>query len=144
MNDTEPGLFTKIIRTVFLLVGSILAYIFTVKIFICIWNRHTYLLPGFVALVAGGLIYGGTKQWERWRLVLGRIWLALCGLAFFNSFYYLKLAGLPDLAPTALMGYSNGSIVMGCAALALGIGLIVWQKILDREERGDEATCPLK
>ena len=42
------------------------------------------------------------------------------------------------------MGYSNGSIVMGCAALALGIGLIVWQKILDREERGDETTCPLK
>ena len=87
MNDTQPGLFTKIIGTLFLLTGSILAYVFVVKIFICIWNRHTYLLPGFVALVAGVLIYGGTKQWERWRLALGRIWLALCGLAFFNSFY---------------------------------------------------------
>ena len=140
MNDTQPGLFTKIIGTLFLLTGSILAYVFVVKIFICIWNRHTYLLPGFVALVAGVLIYGGTKQWERGRLVLGRIWLALCGLAFFNSFYYLKLAGLPGLSPMVMMDCSNGSMVMGCAAFALGIGLIVWQKILDREERGDDAT----
>ena len=53
-----------IIGTVFLLVGSILAYIFAVKIFICIGNRHTYLMPGFVALIAGVLLYGGTKQWE--------------------------------------------------------------------------------
>jgi len=45
MNDTQPGLFTKIIGTLFLLTGSILAYVFVVKIFICIWNRHTYLLP---------------------------------------------------------------------------------------------------
>jgi len=28
----------------------------------------------------------------------------------------------------------------GLRGLALGIGLIVWQKILDRKERGDDAT----
>ena len=142
MNDTQPGLITKISATFFLLIGSILAYVFVVKIFISIWNQHTYLMPGFVAVGAGLLIYGGTKQWERWRLVLGRIWLGLCVLAFFNSFYYLKLASLPGLSPNFWIGCSNGSIVMGCVALPLGIGLIVRQKILDLEERGSDAALP--
>jgi hypothetical protein len=72
--------------------------------------------------------------------VLGRIWLALCVLAFFNAFYYLKLGNLPGLSPIALLGYSNGSLVMGCVALALGVALIIWQKMLDREERADVAA----
>ena len=101
-----------------------MAYVFVVKIFIGIWNRHTYLMPGFVGLLAGVLIYGGTKQWERWRIVL-------------NSFYYLKLCNLPELSSVALIGYSNGSIVMGCVAFAIGVGLIIWQRTLDREERTD-------
>ena len=133
MNDPQPGLFTKIIGTSFLLIGSILAYVFVLKIFICIWNRHTYLMPGLVAVAAGLLVYGGTKLWERWRPALGRIWLGLAVLAFFNSFYYLKLASLPGLAPIIWIGYSNGSIVMGCVALPLGVSLIVWQKSLTRK-----------
>jgi len=137
VNDTQPSRFTKILATFSLLAGSILAYIFVVKIFISIWNRDTYLMPGFVGLLAGVLIYGGTKHWERWRLVLGRIWLALCGLAFFNSFYYLKLCDLPELSSVVLIGYSNGSSVMGCVAFAIAVGQIIWQRTLDREERGD-------
>ena len=42
MNDTEPGRLAKIGSTIFLLIGSIMAYIFVVKIFVSIWIRHTY------------------------------------------------------------------------------------------------------
>ena len=136
MYDNPPGLVTKIIATLVLLAGSILAFIFVVKIFICIWDRQTYLMPGFVALAAAGLIYGGSRLWERWRIAMGRIWLALCGLAFFNSFYYLKLAGLPGLSTLRLMAWSNGLLVMGCAAFILAAGLVAWQEIVDRKNCG--------
>ena len=137
MSEPQPGLLTKIFATVLLLCGSILAYIFVVKIFVSIWNRHTYLLPGFVAVLAGFLIYGGSRLWERWRVALGRVWLGLCTLAFFNAFYDMKMASLPGLSPVVFMGFSRGSLVMGGVALAVGVGLIVWQRILDREYLAD-------
>lgn len=141
MNTSSPGSLTKIGTIIFLLMGSILAYTFIIKIFIHIWNPRTYLFPGFLAMIAGLLIYGGTKQWERWRLPLGVIWIALCALAFFNSLYYLKMSnpsGMPAFTPGVLEGYSNGSIVMGCVAFALGASLIVWQRKLDREAPDSE------
>lgn len=47
--------------TMLLLVGSVLAYVFVIKIFARIWDSSAYLQHEFVALTAGLLLWGGGR-----------------------------------------------------------------------------------
>ena len=58
----------------------------------------------------------------------------------FNVFYDPQLCHLPDLFSAFWIGFSNGSSVMGCRALAIGVGVIIWPKIMDRDERGENVA----
>ncbi len=136
----QPTRATKIGATVLLLAGSVLAYAFIHKIFARIWDSQAYLQHEFVALVAGLLLWGGVRMWPRWRLPLGIIWLLFGGLAFLNSTQYRSPQDFPQVpgfrtGPEVLRAMSRASIVMGCVALSLGVGLLCWQRVIHRRER---------
>ena len=125
---------TKTCATVCLLIGSFLAYIFFLKIFARIWDTQAYLQHGSVAMFAGVFLWGGVRQWSRWRMPLGIIWVMLGCLAFFNSTQYESLHDLPVVpgfrtGPEVLRAMSKASVLMGFVALALGVGLIVWERL---------------
>lgn len=123
-----------------LLIGSILAYAFAIKIFARIWDSQAYLQHEFIAIVAGLLLWGGVRMWPRWRLPLGVIWLLFGALAFLNSTQYQSSYHFPQVPgfrtePEALRAMSRASIVMGCVAATLGVSLLWWQRLIHRQER---------
>jgi hypothetical protein len=131
---------TKVGATILLVAGSILTYVFVLKIFARIWDQHAYLQHEFVAVVAGLLLWFGVRMWSQWRLPLGIIWLLFAALAFFNSTQYRSPDDFPKVPgfrtePEALRALSHASIVMGCVALSLGAGLLCRQRFLHRQTK---------
>jgi hypothetical protein len=131
---SENSKITKTCATGCLLIGSLLAYVFVLKIFARIWDKDAYLQHQFVAIFSGVFIWGGVRQWSRWRMPLGIIWTMLGCLAFLNSTQYESLRDLPAVpgfrtGPEVMKAMSNASVLMGIVALTLGIGLIVWQRL---------------
>jgi len=136
----KAGLGARIGAIVLLLLGSLLTYAFVIKIFARIWDPQAYLQREYVFVAAFFFLWGGMQQWSRWRMPLGIIWLALCGLAFLNSTVYETADGWPQVpgfrtGPEVMRAMSHASIVMGCLALGLGSGLILWQRHCDRRGR---------
>jgi hypothetical protein len=134
-NDTPVATSTggKIGATVSLFFGSALAYVFVLPILAHFWFQGIRLQPTIFGLVSGVLLWIGVRNWTRWRLPLGIIWLLLSGLAFFNSTYYRALKKLPELtgslqAPAMLDAMSRGSVVLGCVALVFSGGLLAWHR----------------
>lgn len=127
----------KIGATLLLLVGGILAYVFVLKIFARIWDSQAYLQHEYVGIASGFFLWCGSRCWARWRLPLGVICLVFCGLAFVNSTVYKTAHDWPQVAgfrtgPEVMRAMSNASVLMGCVAFALGVGLIVWQRRTER------------
>ena len=127
----------KTSATLLLLAGSALSYVFIIKIIARIWDPQAFLQHGLVGVTAGLLIWAGTRQWSRWRFPLGMIWTVFCAMAFFNSTYYEKPHDWPQVqgfrtGPEVMRAMSRASVVMSCVALATGVGLILWQRHLDR------------
>lgn len=137
-NDIKnPTRGTKMGATMLLVTGSILTYVFVLKIFARIWDPNAYLQHEFVAFVAGLLLWFGVRMWSQWRLPLGIIWLLFGVLAFFNSTQYRSPNDFPNVpgfrtGPEALRALSHASIVMGCVALSLGASLLCWQRFMHR------------
>ena len=135
-----PTRATKIGATLLLLFGSILAYVFVVNIIARFWDPQAYLQHEFIAVVAGVFLWGGVRMWTRWRLVLAIIWLLLGTLAFLNSTQYQSLHDFPQVpgfrtGPEVLRAMSRASIVMGCVAEAIGVGLLCWHRLIQRQEK---------
>ncbi len=123
-----------------LLLGSSLAYAFTLVIFVQIWapNRRL-LLPGMVAIVAGFSMWGGIRTWAGWRPALATISLCLAALALFNSRYYLGMCDDPEFASRSqivemLIGYSRASLSMGCLLAVAGSGFFVGRFVRRRND----------
>ena len=70
---SESSKITKTYATVCLLIGSFLSYVFFLNIFARIWDTQAYLQHEFVAIFAGVFLWGGVRQWSRWRMPLGII-----------------------------------------------------------------------